>query len=78
MFRLDADASKRLSVTTATLADALVATPSVEDIAAALAGAVERVFGVVLEPGVLTSAECASAEKLEPGYRVVHGDGNQQ
>ncbi|MDI6900332.1 MAG: biotin/lipoate A/B protein ligase family protein [Anaerosomatales bacterium] len=77
VFRLDADAAGRLAATTATLADALGAAPAVEAIAEALAGAVERVFGVTLEAGDLTDAERAVADTLEPEHRVLHVDGNQ-
>jgi len=78
VFRLDADAAERLSATTATLADALGTAPSVEAIAAALAGAIERVFGVTLERGELTEAERAAADTIEPEHRVVLVDRNQR
>jgi len=57
VFRLDATRRSALDRTTATLAGALGAAPSIGTIAEAVAAAVERVLGVTLDPGSFSDHE---------------------
>ena len=70
VFRLDAGRRAALGETTATLAGALGATPSVEVITAAVVEAVERVLCVDLEPGSFTDEERAIAASMVAGHVV--------
>lgn len=64
VFRLDDGRRSALEGTTATLSGALGVSPSPEEIAEAVADAVERVLGVTLERGAFTAEERGLAESL--------------
>jgi lipoate-protein ligase A len=70
VFRLDDLRRSALDETTATLAGALGAAPSVDAIAGAVAEAVERVLGVTLEPGSFTDDERALATTMVDAHVV--------
>lgn len=71
VFRLDEKGRASLTGSTATLADALGAAPTVEEIAEAAVRAFESVLGVRLEPGVLTADEVGLAARLVPEHEVL-------
>jgi lipoate-protein ligase A len=76
VFLLDAGARAELSRTTATLSDALGTRPSREAIAEAVAGAVERTLGVVLEPGDLSVEERSLAASWVDEHAILTASRN--
>jgi lipoyl(octanoyl) transferase len=70
VFRLSADAATQLSTRTVTLADALGTAPSFGQIGEAARKGLERILGVSVDPGGITTGEVARAEELLGETRV--------
>jgi lipoate-protein ligase A len=70
VFRLDDRARQALAEKTATLVRALGRAPERDEIADAIARAVRRDLGVMLELGALSAAELAHAEHILEDFRV--------
>jgi len=70
VFRLDNRAQSRLRDSTTTLADVLGLAPSFEEIIDAARSAFGSVLGIDLEPGILTDAEMAEAERTLSAFGI--------